>query len=329
MLATLALRFVAPGSLSRVTRMVRRPLLLAVFVAAASCAHGVDPGGPDNAALSPGGGASSGGASSNGGVPGSGTGDSTSVDTGGSSSSGGGASSGGTVSSGAGTSSSGGARISSGGTSNGGTTANGGAAGSGGTPTVPVPPGDLVVQYMHGDMNTTNIRPQFAVVNRGKKNVPLAQLSLRYWYTADGTASGSDYQQTQLDYAAIGRLTNMKTSVVLSTGAVKPAQTGADTYLEVAFMGPDTLGPDELDVDKKPLVSTQQIQIEVHWPGYTPPYDESNDYSYDGTKTAFADWPKVTLYQNGTLIWGIEPDGTKPSNDPSTGGDASTPDAGP
>jgi cellulose 1,4-beta-cellobiosidase len=306
--------------------VVRRTPLLGVLVVA-SCAHGVDPGGPSSADLTSGG-TSSVGATSSGGDFGSGAGNSTSVSTGGSSSSGG-ASAGGTASSSAGTSSSGGTTTSSGGAA-GGTTASGGAAGSGGSPTVPVPPGDLVVQYMPAaSMDTGSIHPHFAVVNRGKKTVPLAQLTLRYWYTADGTATGSDYQQTQLDYAEISRLTSGRTTVVLSTAAVKPAETGADTYLQVGFMGPDALGPDQMDVDHMPLVSTKQIEVEVHWPGYNPKYDESNDYSYDGTKTTYADWPKVTLYQNGTLIWGVEPDGTKPANEPPPAGDASTPDAGP
>lgn len=36
-------------------------------------------------------------------------------------------------------------------------------------------------------------------------------------------------------------------------------------------------------------------------------FNEMGDYSFDGTKTTFTDWSEVTLYQNGTLIWGIEP----------------------
>jgi cellulose 1,4-beta-cellobiosidase len=36
-------------------------------------------------------------------------------------------------------------------------------------------------------------------------------------------------------------------------------------------------------------------------------FDESNDYSYDPTKTSYQDWNKVTLYKGGTLVWGIEP----------------------
>src|SRR5262249_34734096 len=36
-------------------------------------------------------------------------------------------------------------------------------------------------------------------------------------------------------------------------------------------------------------------------------YNEANDYSFDPTKTSFADWTRVTLYRNGTLVWGTEP----------------------
>jgi cellulose 1,4-beta-cellobiosidase len=36
-------------------------------------------------------------------------------------------------------------------------------------------------------------------------------------------------------------------------------------------------------------------------------FNEANDYSYDPTKTAYANWDRVTLYRNGTLVWGVEP----------------------
>jgi len=29
---------------------------------------------------------------------------------------------------------------------------------------------------------------------------------------------------------------------------------------------------------------------------------EANDYSFDPTKTAFADWTRVTLYRSGVLV---------------------------
>ncbi|WP_179030795.1 hypothetical protein [Paenibacillus kribbensis] len=36
-------------------------------------------------------------------------------------------------------------------------------------------------------------------------------------------------------------------------------------------------------------------------------YNMADDYSYDPTKNEFADWSKVTLYQNDRLVWGQEP----------------------
>ena len=36
-------------------------------------------------------------------------------------------------------------------------------------------------------------------------------------------------------------------------------------------------------------------------------YTQTGDYSFDPTKTAFADWSKVTLYNSGMLVWGVEP----------------------
>jgi hypothetical protein len=70
----------------------------------------------------------------------------------------------------------------------------------------------------------------------------------------------------------------------------------ADYYLEVGF----TAG------NLAPGASTGQIQNRFNkndWSMYT----QTNDYSYDASKSQFADWSKVTLYLNGKLVWGIEP----------------------
>ena len=36
-------------------------------------------------------------------------------------------------------------------------------------------------------------------------------------------------------------------------------------------------------------------------------FAEADDYSFDPTKLSFADATRVTVYQNGTLIWRTEP----------------------
>jgi cellulose 1,4-beta-cellobiosidase len=55
-----------------------------------------------------------------------------------------------------------------------------------------------------------------------------------------------------------------------------------------------------------PGASTGEIQTRIHKSDWSN-YDESDDYSYDPLKTAYTEWSKVTLYQDGGLIWGIEP----------------------
>jgi hypothetical protein len=184
----------------------------------------------------------------------------------------------------------------------GGASGTGGTAnGTGGGPSIPPAIGDLKVQYRTSSPpKDQELKPVFNVINSGTKVIPLADLTIRYFYTVDGTPSGTDYQSLVIDYAAA----NMGgTTVKLSFAPYTPPQTGADTYIEVGFSGTNTLGAGQ---------STGDIQTRINWKNYTQSYDETNDYSYDGTKTTFVDWPKATLYQRGVLIWGREPDGTVP-----------------
>lgn len=49
-----------------------------------------------------------------------------------------------------------------------------------------------------------------------------------------------------------------------------------------------------------------EIQPRIHAANWSN-FDETNDYSYGATQTAFADWDHGTVYQQGKLVWGIEP----------------------
>ncbi|GAA0136846.1 hypothetical protein YSY43_36870 [Paenibacillus sp. YSY-4.3] len=149
--------------------------------------------------------------------------------------------------------------------------------------------GNLVVQYKVGDTSATDnqIRPYFNIKNNGTTPVNLSGLKLRYYFTKDGTAD----MNASIDWAQIGG-GNISTTFVSSSG------TNTDTYVELSFStaaGSIPAGGQTGDI--------QLRMSKADWSNF----NESNDYSYDGAKTAFADWNRVTLYQNGTLVWGTTP----------------------
>lgn len=69
---------------------------------------------------------------------------------------------------------------------------------------------------------------------------------------------------------------------------------GADHYFQISFTS-GTLGAN----------SASEIQTSFHKSDWTN-YDETGDWSY-GTNTTYVTWDHITLYRNGSLIWGVEP----------------------
>jgi Cellulose binding domain/GDSL-like Lipase/Acylhydrolase family/Carbohydrate esterase 2 N-terminal len=157
----------------------------------------------------------------------------------------------------------------------------------------PTSTGGLKVQYMTlGTAATaTQIKPQFKIVNLSGASVPMSQLKIRYYFTID-TASTLVFS---CDYAGFG-CANLSGSFV----AVNPAASGADYYLELTFSS--------MAGSIAPGLTSGTIMTRFNKANWSN-FNQSDDYSFDATKTAFADWNRVTLYRNGVLIWGIEPTG--------------------
>jgi hypothetical protein len=163
------------------------------------------------------------------------------------------------------------------------------------TPTITATLGasSLRLQYRAADTNAgdNQIKPHFNIVNVGASPVPLSELKIRYWFTREGTQS----QNFWCDWSAIaGSCSNVSGTFV----QVSPARTGANFYLEVSFAasaGSIAAGGQSGEIQTRFAKSD--------WSNYT----ETGDYSFDPTRTAFADWSRVTLYRNGVLIWGVEP----------------------
>ncbi len=135
--------------------------------------------------------------------------------------------------------------------------------------------------------------------------MPLQELTVRYWYKTGDEKP----QKFWCDWAKIG-----SQNVTVTFHRLKKAIAAADTYLEIGFL--EAAGAVE------PGGNSGEVQIRVAKEDWSN-YDQSNDYSFDAGKTDYTEWPHVTLYRRGQLVWGSEPNGVvarpaiAPSSQPS------------
>ncbi len=149
----------------------------------------------------------------------------------------------------------------------------------------------LKVQYMAGEtrIGDNQMGPYFQIVNTTASDIPLTGLTIRYWFTRDTDQPLFFY----CDYANLGCENVWGHFVTLDN-----PRPGADTYLEIGF------GQNAGAVPALGNTGVMQTRVrKADWSNF----DETNDYSFGANQTSFGDWPKVTLYQNGTLVWGSEP----------------------
>jgi aryl-phospho-beta-D-glucosidase BglC (GH1 family) len=162
------------------------------------------------------------------------------------------------------------------------------------TPVVTATPtplaGNIKIQFYNQSTTaiSNQIYPNIKLVNTGTSAITLANVKIRYYYTIDGVKAQTFY----CDYASIGSSNVIGTFVAMDT-----VTTGADTYLEVGFTG----GAGSLAAGGNVIIQTRFAKSD--WSNYT----QSNDYSYNSTGTAYADWTKITGYVSGALQWGTEP----------------------
>lgn len=150
--------------------------------------------------------------------------------------------------------------------------------------------GQLALRFFNANTASTGnmVYTRFLLVNNGTSAVNLSTLKLRYYYTIDGERP----QNFWCDWSPAGTSNITGQFVKMTT-----PKTGADTYLEVGFAS--TAGS---------IAPGQSIEIQVrfakdNWSNYT----QTNDYSFNATASTWADWNKVTLFQGGALVFGLEP----------------------
>jgi hypothetical protein len=156
--------------------------------------------------------------------------------------------------------------------------------------------GTVHVQYMCADTNAKSLspHPQFKLFNLSSTAVNLPTLTIRYWFTGDGaqTFGGA------IDFATNSAGQTIQTQ--LTATFVSVSRTNADHYMQLNY-----------GAAAGTLTSASPIFVQSRFnstnPDFGVNFTQTGDYSFDPTKTSLADWVQVTVYQNGTLIWGIEP----------------------
>jgi hypothetical protein len=148
----------------------------------------------------------------------------------------------------------------------------------------------------HGVVTSPSLHPHFEVENVGSEPVSLSELEIRYYYSIDTMQNTAE--RVALDYAAIGGSNVTAISKYNYTGGPAAPPADADHYLSVTFVpGAGSL---------KPGASTGELQYRINKSDWST-YDQSNDQSFDPSKTHYADSWRVALYSNGRLVWGVTP----------------------
>ncbi|GGP90617.1 cellulose binding domain-containing protein [Streptomyces griseomycini] len=150
----------------------------------------------------------------------------------------------------------------------------------------------LTVRYRtEGPAVTDAAKPWLEVINTSGKTVDLADVTVRYHYTADdGARFAANCVQTSLDCS----------TVTLRTAAAQKSGPKADHYLEIGFAGEArTL---------KPGGTTEAIGLQLYRVDHEK-LDQSDDYSFDAAKTSYQESERVTAYLGGDQVWGEGPHG--------------------
>ncbi|GGA98297.1 cellulose binding domain-containing protein [Puia dinghuensis] len=144
-------------------------------------------------------------------------------------------------------------------------------------------------QNQNSSPNTNTISDYVTVNNEGNVPVNYNDLSVRYWFTEDGTAGLNAW----VDYALLGS-SNIHDQFV----SLNPVRDSADTYFE-------------LKVDSSvgalyPLSSTGNIQYRIAKTDWSA-FNETNDWSYAPAAPGLAQNSHITIYYKDSLIYGTEP----------------------
>lgn len=161
------------------------------------------------------------------------------------------------------------------------------------TPMPTAPPavtGPVKVQYkcLETSEKANSSRFSINIVNGSSEDIPLSELSVRYWYTREGPWG---WEGIACDWAES-----------IPSESIWASFYNIYNHMDIHF------GSGTIPAGGK----TGEVQLRWYYGDYAVDLDQSNDYSFSPSTTVFTDYMKITLYRNGKLIWGDEPEGLRP-----------------
>jgi hypothetical protein len=133
--------------------------------------------------------------------------------------------------------------------------------------------------------SVSRIEMKLNLKNQSPDPLPMTNVSIRYWLTAEATP-------TVHNYYAGPSVTPVKTVFV---------DAGAESYALMTFVGAGTILQQEGDLNKS------EIQLVLDSP--TGSFTQTDDFSWDPSAATSQPNPKITMYLGDELIWGCEPSG--------------------
>lgn len=157
----------------------------------------------------------------------------------------------------------------------------------------------LFIEHKGGTQPTGDnfIDAQLRIRNNTGQPVPISQLRIRYWFTRhdDALACSSPLSFNTPCYVPGGGTPGTCSNVSFSVAHSSPAYHFVDTYVDATFSGGEVIAPGAF--------RELNFQIIRTLPGNQV---EHNDYSYQ-SNTSHSPNPKIALYRNNQLVWGVEP----------------------
>jgi hypothetical protein len=157
----------------------------------------------------------------------------------------------------------------------------------------------LRLEYQVGDPNRTSKSPRFPLklFNEGAESIPLSTVVLRYYFRLKGVSEPIHVRGGQAIWFQGAVPVDISGDTMWTISRFNDDfEDDFDAYIEISFSVHDLFPGDRVEL-------YQEL-----WGGNdVGSFDQASHYSFEATAFPFQNWPKITAYRAGALVWGYEP----------------------